>query len=35
MEQDFETQVKQFIELLNSSKPEEYLSDCISATTPH
>ncbi|MCR8861111.1 DnaD domain protein [Bacillus pseudomycoides] len=35
MEQDFETQVKQFIELLNSSKPEEYLSDCIRATTPH
>ncbi|MDF9530615.1 DnaD domain protein [Bacillus cereus] len=35
MEQDFETQVKQFIELLNSSKPEEYLSDCISAAIPH
>lgn len=35
MEQDFETQVKQFIELLHSLKPEEYLSDCIKATTPN
>lgn len=35
MEQDFETQVKQLIELLNSLKPEEYLSEGIRATAPH
>ncbi|AOM14531.1 MULTISPECIES: DnaD domain protein [Bacillus cereus group] len=35
MEQDFENQVKQFIELMNTSNPEKVLSDCIEATTPH
>ncbi|MES5860672.1 DnaD domain protein [Bacillus cereus group sp. RP29] len=35
MEQDFENQVKQFIELMNSSNPEKLLSNCIAATTPH
>ncbi|MDP1459796.1 DnaD domain protein [Bacillus wiedmannii] len=35
MEQDFENQVKQFIELMNTSNPEKLLSNCIEATTPH
>ncbi|PET99675.1 hypothetical protein CN527_14950 [Bacillus cereus] len=35
MEQDFENQVQQLIELLNTLKPEQCLLDCISAATPH
>lgn len=35
MEYEFENQVKQLIELLNTFKPEQCLIHCISAATPH
>lgn len=34
MKKNFENQMKQFIKSMNTSKPEEFLSDCIKVTTP-